>query len=375
MKHEHHGMDRRNFLHYAFFAAAMSTAAGGCSSMLFDRDPGEPVHYKARKESQNSEAGPAPLPPTRIYPAMPAAVVAVRGIQGDIEAAVREAVAAAGGLDEIERGQTVVIKPNMCGPAIGDKYPGRITTDPEVLRAVIRIVKERGAKAIVGERSMFMTETAFVTSGFAKVCRQEGAAAYPWTRAQYVRFNPNKRHWSNGFRFPKMLTEAHHFINVPLLKHHGPGAANFTCCLKSYVGVCLPIDRWQEGTNALHTKNTGEKIAELNLCVKPTINIVDANEILVRGGPDGSAKDSLWTQSNLIIASKDRVACDSVALATLRRYAAENKVDLPYVKMSVWDQPQIYYSAELGIGQAEPSMIKIEDIKAPLIDEIKSNWA
>ena len=39
------------------------------------------------------------------------------------------------------------------------------------------------------------------------------------------------------------------------------------------------------------------------------------------------------------------------------------------------DQSQIYYSAELGIGQADPGMITVEDVKAPFFDEITAHWA
>ena len=96
---------------------------------------------------------------------------------------------------------------------------------------------------------------------------------------------------------------------------------------------------------------------------------------MVKGGPDGlKRKESIWEHPNLILSSKDRVACDSVALAVLKRYGAENKVDLPYVETSVRDQVQLYYGAELGIGQCENDKIKIEDIKATRFDEIKSNW-
>ena len=370
--HRKNGIDRRDFLHHAFYGAALAALTPGC--LMSMREPGEKLHLRERYKAANG-SGPAPLPPTRIYPPMPKAVVGIRGIGDSIEAAVLEAVEAAGGIDEIERGQTVMIKPNMCGPAVGDKIPGRITTNPEVIRAVIRMVKRRGAKVMLGDRSMLMTETAFRTSGFARVCRQEGAIAYPWTRAEYVRFYPKKRHWSHGFRFPKILAEVDHFISVPVLKNHQSTAAEYTCCLKAYVGVCLPLDRWQVGPDAFHTANISEKIAELNLCVKPTINIVDATEIMVRGGPDAMDKKTrLWAKPDLILASKDRVACDSVAMAVLKRYGAEHKVDLPYVTKSVWDQAQIYYSAELGIGQADPAMISIEDMKVPLIDEIKSNW-
>jgi hypothetical protein len=61
-------------------------------------------------------------------------------------------------------------------------------------------------------------------------------------------------------------------------------------------------------------------------------------------------------------------------VAVLKRFGAEQKLPCRYVDTSVWDQVQIYYAAELGIGQADPSMITIEDVNAPLFDEIKANW-
>ncbi len=336
------------------------------------RIPGEPLHFRKRFKSRGG--GPEPLPPTRVYPNMPDAVVAVRGVKDDLMSAVREAVLAAGGLEEIEPGQTVMIKPNMCGPALGGRLPGRITTNPEVLRAVIRLCKERGARIIVGDRSMFLTELAFRTTGFARVCREEKVEGLPWTRSEYVWFKPGKRHWSRGFRVAKVVMDADHFINLPLLKNHRVTGADFTCCMKAMVGAIMPLDRYQEGPDALHTQNLSEKVAELNLIKKPTINIVDALSIAVRGGPDGLSNRPLWVDANLILASKDRVACDSVALATLRRFGEEQGVKLPYVDKKVWDQAQIYYAAELGIGQADPAHIRIEDLHAPNFDQIRGAW-
>jgi uncharacterized protein (DUF362 family) len=361
------GQDRRWFL-----ATLGSTAAGLISSCGARRGAAEDEGY-------DPEEGPPA--PTRVYPVMPAAVVGMAGVSGPgperIHAAVREAVMGAGGLDFLEPGQRVLIKPNLCGPAIKDKYPGRITTHPEVVRAVIRLCRERGAgEVLVSDRGMFGTNLAMKTSGIERVCREEGAVAWPWTRAEYVRFYPGKRYWRQGFRFPKVLTEVDHFINVPLLKNHGAVAgADFTCCLKSFVGVCHSQDRHLGGPDELHDRKISAKVAELNLCARPAMNIVDATQIMVAGGPDGlSRKRSVWVEANLVLASADRVACDSLALAVLKRHAAERKIDLPYVSRSVWDQAQIYYAGELGIGQADPAMITIADHQVPLLDEFKSNW-
>ncbi len=365
------GGRRRDFLRSAGSAAALAALSQGC--LLKQREAGKPLHMKKRMKS--SGGGPDPLPPTGVFPDIDPASVGLVGIGDSVHEAVREAVMAAGGLDEIEPGQRVLIKPNICGPAIRGRYPGRITTSPEVVRSVIRLCKERGAEVIVSERSMIGTELAFKTSGIARVCHEEKVRAFPWTRAEYVLFKPGRRHWSQGFRYPRILDEVDHFINVPLLKNHGVGGADFTCCLKSFVGVAMPLDRHQEGPDALHTNNIGEKVAELNLCAKPLINIVDATEIMVAGGPDGlKKKASIWVKPKMIMASRDRVACDSVAFATLRLYGAEAGVKLPYISKRPGEQVQIYYSAELGLGQADPSKIEIVDKGVSHFDEIKSNW-
>src|SRR4030042_1213388 len=113
--------DRRRFLETAFVSAGVASILPGC--------------FMKNTLAAEQVISAAPRRPTRGYPARPPAVVSAVGVTASIAAAVREAVAAAGGLEEIEKGQRVMIKPNVCGPAIGARYPGRITTHPAVVRA------------------------------------------------------------------------------------------------------------------------------------------------------------------------------------------------------------------------------------------------
>ncbi len=382
-------MSRRGFIKAGAGACAFSALA---PSLLHARELKDyPAYYL---DDADRGMGPDPLPPTRVYPDMDRATVGMVGVKRNmlgrldfetVLAAVRESVEAAGGLSEIEPGQTVMIKPNMAGPmAIPGK--GLVTTNPMVVRAVIRLVKERGAKVLVGDRPINLKipklpELTFAVSGIGKACKLEGATAYPWHLSEYVWFHPNKRHWSKGFRMPKILLDVDHLINVPILKNHEGTTAEFTCCLKSYVGVLHPEDRKGDGLDTFHAKNISEKIAESHLCLKPLINIVDGINIMVRGGPgsglvqgDYLSKAAIFAKSDLVLASKDRVACDSVALSVLKLHAAEKGVKREYVEKSVRDQVQLYYSAELGLGQCEPDKISIEDINVPRFDEIKANW-
>ena len=354
-----HGFSRRDFLLASAIGAGVLSSS--CSLSM--------SRFVTRSLATLPHPGLDPLPSTRVYPAMPRATVAIAGVRSSIKNAVREAVEAAGGMGDFEKGQRVFIKPNMVSPN------PRVTTNPEVIRAVVRLVKERGCHAMVGDRSSFDDLKVARKCGFEQVCKEEGAELYPWFAHEYVRFFPKQRHWTDGFRMPKVLTEVDHWINVPILKNHEMTVAEYTGCLKAFVGVCHPEDRFQKGDNALHQNNIGEKIAELNLCSRPTLNIVDATTMMVSGGPGGiDPKASVWCKTDLVLASRDRVACDSLALAVMKLHAAENKIKRPYVQKSVWDQVQIYRAAELGIGQADPAKITIEDISVPGFDEIKANW-
>jgi len=64
-------------------------------------------------------------------------------------AACREALDLLGGVGQfVERGQRVLLKPNLLSP----KRPERaVTTHPEVVRATVTLVREAGAEAWVGD--------------------------------------------------------------------------------------------------------------------------------------------------------------------------------------------------------------------------------
>ena len=81
--------------------------------------------------------------------------IAGSGSTGSLSAQVEKAVAFAGGLGFIRKGSTVLIKPNF---NTGDPNPA--STNPEMIRHVIRLVKKQDPYAIlVGDRSSFWTDT------------------------------------------------------------------------------------------------------------------------------------------------------------------------------------------------------------------------
>ena len=361
-------VNRRRFLKVAALIVAALALPAGCRSPRPAKSSST-----AAEESGLFELNLPPAP--RGY----TTVGIVRS--GDIADMVNRAIELAGGLGEIQSGHTVAIKPNL---TTGYTLATRVTTHPEVLRAVIRAVKQRtDAKNItVAEASSFMDPSTLEVArkvGVYDVVQSEGVNFLAWETEEYVESHSYLfQHITFRPHIPRSLTDKRfkHFINVPMLKNHDMVAiadADYTCCIKAHVGVLSREDRLHGGGNGIHQENLGEKVAELNLAVpKYTMNVVDALTVVLSGGP---ASDHMkCTEPGLVLASKDRVACDSVGLAVLRYYASQMGIDRPYVQKSVWDQAQIVRAQELNLGRSK-NRIRVAGEGIAEIDGILAQWS
>lgn len=290
---------------------------------------------------------------------------------------VREAVLLAGGLDRIGSSDTVLIKPNLVTP--GSASNERAYTHPEVLQAVIRIVKEHtGPENItVADSSSIGMSSLDVArqSGIYDMVRKEGATFKAWEESNYISVtHPALKYIAGPLQVPADLYSFDHFINVPTLKNHYIENAEYTCCIKNHVGVISWRSRAYDGRGEmLHTEYCAEKVAELNLLVpQHTMNIVDAIDVIVNGG--AASNSMIKVDAGLVLASQDRVACDSLAVAVLKYYGALNGIDLPYVTKSVWQQPQIKRCLELELGRTKEH-IQIADSGVEEFQSILALWA
>jgi len=356
-------MDRRDFLKVSALIAAGLIIPIGCSKPK----PAEsvPIDDVVRLE----------VPPV---PRGTATVGIVR--KSDIGEMVDTAITLAGGLDEIRSGDRVVIKPNLTTGQISDI---RVTTHPEVLRAVIRAVKARtdAVNITVAEASSFADPSTLEVArkvGVYDVVLSEGVNWLAFEEDEYVEANCHDfRNLNFMLKIPKSLGDARfqHFINVPMLKNHEAvkkGNADYTCCIKNHVGILERGKRLRGGGNGIHLSDLGEKVAELNLIVPVhTMNVVDALTVILSGGPASSRMTAV--DPGLILASKDRVACDSVSLAVLRHYASQQGIDRPYVEKSVWQQAQIVRAQQLNLGRSKGN-IKIASEGVDEIDAILARW-
>jgi uncharacterized protein (DUF362 family) len=92
-------------------------------------------------------------------------------------------------------------------------------------------------------------------------------------------------------------------------------------------------------------------IAEINAAYSPDLIVLDGVTALVKGGPDRGE----LVQSNVMLASTDRVALDAVGVAILRHFGTTPDVD----RGRVFEQEQIARAVELGLGARGPEEIDI----------------
>ncbi len=367
MHARHGGLARRDFLK----AAGTATAAVGLGV-------GAPLGVALGRDAA-SKAGPDK-----------ADVGIARG--SNMEEAVRRAVKQAGGMDFIKADQTVLIKPNVTGAL---KSP--TTTNPEVLYAVIKLVAERGPKRIiVADRSFspqFVTTTPktidvmkavghvdavkqaasevkapVVAVGLEDAAEELQLLGKPKDTPMWRRVKPEKAvNWPNGFELAELLFAVDHVINVPVIKTHFQ--AWFTMSMKAFVGMShhrtrMEFHRTWVGEGSLFdqkrtsTRRRGVKkdpeqeakdvapfvnrLAELNLGLRPALNILDGSKCFVFGGPSNGD----MAEPKVAVASRDRIAADATGVAVLKAQGTEDRLQ----KRSPWDTPFLRHGIEVGLG-------------------------
>ncbi|ACI19955.1 DUF362 domain-containing protein [Dictyoglomus thermophilum] len=264
----------------------------------------------------------------------------------NIRKSVRKAVELCGGMSFIKPGDTVLIKPNVNS---NDPYPG--TTNPEVLAEVIEMVKEKGAKRIIVADSSGIpwpnTLKNMETTGILAVAKKAGIEVYSLDNMEWIWVKPEGlKYWSRGFRIPKLVKEVDHIINVAVVKTHS--IADFTMSLKNFVGFIHREDRI-----LMHSSRyLKEMIGELNTAFSPSLNILDASKVFVRGGPAKGEEREV----GMIIASTDRIACDITGLSLLKLLGTTPEIQ----NKNMWEHPQIKRAIELGVGINNPELINLK---------------
>jgi len=255
--------------------------------------------------------------------------------------AVRSAAESATDFSWLSKGDSVMIKPVLNS---GNPYPA--TTSPTGIKAVVALLKEKGAGRVVvsdmsGIEHVHLTadglegssRTLMEGNGMAKAALDAGAEIYfpeedGWD-AFFEDGPPSDSNWKNGLLMPKILQEVDHLVLMPRCSRHL--LAGSTLGLKAAVGYWRTDTRleYHHDATTFHQK-TAEANTVPSLRDKQRLVLTTATKTLATFGPD----DGYVTEPEigLVYASESVVAHDMVSLAWLletRKLAPEGERD-PY---------------------------------------------
>ena len=261
-------------------------------------------------------------------------VDAKRG-NASLDSSVRRAVGLIGGISKfIKKGDRVLVKPNFNSD---DPFPA--SSDPAFVKAAILLIRKAGAKEVViGESSgpfWKPTRRVMQNTGMAKVAAELGVEIRYFDELEHVYKEIPKAKHLCGVYVTTELSRYDRLVYLCCMKTHLN--ARFTLSMKLAMGFPKTTDRLK-----MHMHDLEEKIAELNLLMRPDLILMDGRKCFVTGGPASGTVE----EPGVILASTDRVAIDVEAIKILQSYGARNQLDMPVLKL-----PMIRRAIEIGIGK------------------------
>jgi len=238
-----------------------------------------------------------------------------------VEYALEELLKPLGGMGNfVKPGQKVLIKPNMLtnrDPEMG------VTTHPELVRAVIHVVRNAGGEPSVGDSpaSAVKIDRVLQETGFVELCAEEDVPLIHFEADEPVNMSVD------GFSFSlaKAVVEADVVINMPKVKTHV--LTTLTAAVKNTYG-CIPgYQKAMLHKQYLKIADFGRLVAAIHKAAAPQLQIADGIIGMEGAGPSGGKPVKL----NLLAASADGTALD-LALCELLHI---NPKAVPYLPPNI----------------------------------------
>lgn len=270
------------------------------------------------------------------------------------------------------KGKQIALKANYNS---ADPFPAQ--THPDSLTLIIKGLQKVGARDIImGERSgMGNTQEVLENSGVLALAKKLNITVQILNDlpvSGWVHFDIDGSHWSRGFLFASLFTEADSIVQTCCLKTHKFGG-HFTLSLKNSVGMVArynPQDGYDYMDELHSSPHQREMIAEINAAYEPSLILLDGATAFVKGGPAFGEEAT----PNVFLAGSDRVAIDAIGVALLRHYGTTPEVTAG----SIFDQAQLVRAIELGLGAKslrDLKLVPLDDSTEQLTEDIIAQFA
>ena len=250
---------------------------------------------------------------------------------GKVFDAVKRAIDLVGGIEIfVKRGARVLIKPNLLSARPPEDA---VDTHPEVVRAVVRLVKQAGAGAVlVGDSPAGYgtnIDEIFAKSGMRKMADEEGIELVKFNTARFV----------DGIPFARCFFDCDAVISVPKLKTHS--VTVLTAAIKNMYGTVTGLYKAECHAKAPREQEFAKIIAKVYSVARPHLTVLDGIVAMEGDGPSGGKPRNM----NLVMAGTDAVAIDAVAAAI--------------VGLEPFDIAVTKEASKAGLGEADLSKVEL----------------
>jgi uncharacterized protein (DUF362 family)/Pyruvate/2-oxoacid:ferredoxin oxidoreductase delta subunit len=221
-----------------------------------------------------------------------------------VTASVRKAVDLLGGMGKfVKMGDRVLLKPNLLLAQSPEKS---ITTHPEVIRAVSRLVREAGGRLFLGDSpALDSFKRAAAKAGIGRMAEEEGIELLPFSRP--VRVPPREEMHFKNVEVASQVLDADVVINLPKLKTHAQML--LTLGVKNMFGAVVAQRKAEWHLMAGVDRDTfASLLLDIYGSIRPALTVLDGVWGMDGRGPANGRPRPL----NLIAASTDAVSLDTV---------------------------------------------------------------
>lgn len=265
-----------------------------------------------------------------------------------VQESTRKVIDLIDGISSFIRPQSrVLVKPNLLmakSPEFG------IDTHPEVVRSVIKILKDISCSILVGDgpsvwgSQIGNVDEVYRRSGIEKVCEEESV--------RLVKFD--KRRWRKKFPLTAVLDECDYLVSIPKFKTHD--FTILTAAIKNLFGLVAGTYKTELHKKYFEANSFAEILVDIYEETRPALSIIDGIVAMEGDGPGTGGK---LRNTGLLLAGSDAVALDSV----LALIMGINPCDILSTKIA----------AAGGLGTADINSIQIlgEQLEDVIVEPFK----
>lgn len=274
----------------------------------------------------------------------------------EVDAAVRRAVDLLGGIEKfVTPGERVLLKPNL----LQGQEPERcVTTHPTVVAAVVRLLVERGCRVVIGDSpgagiayNEANLRRAYARSGFAAVAEETGVALNYDTSYQTVSYPSGEV--MKQFSIITPAVDADAIVVVSKAKTHM--WTRMTGAAKNLFGLIPGLEKPVFHFRFRDEYAFGRMIVDLNECMRPRLQVVDAVMAMEGDGPQSGSPRKI----GVILAGSDSSAVDTV----LARLIGMEPLEIGSIRSAV-ERGLIDPAAVRTVGD-DPKDFAVPDFRKP----------